>query len=493
MRRDTGGLVKGWATGSTGWAGHTDSGRLLQSRQQDSRNSLGVSWLLDLGFTGGEQGPRKPQRRSTRPGTPRPGIVEPLQSQAMAEGPGKENCSLEGGQPRQTSKRQALRRLQQRAALQGLNGQSTPHADPLHNAPGPFPTHTDPSNGILGHSEPSTGLQSSPLLSLGAELGFPGRPVFEGGTPSEIVSAGLLQPGQQALGGSGSKQPVIPRLDFSRVSSTDAAAEDSERVPEVTFCESLSRRTISQLRPFLLPGILDGASSGYTEQDVPFDISIGLPLPGSPDSWEPFNPTFLGLGAPGFVRSPDPAQSPDLWASQDRQLLPPYYLMSSGSSGVLHASSAVDVSSDVHHDIKAHAAAQCTVTACCRASAGEAVVYTLDSCRLHGSSVGSMEDPLSQTPGPGRQMGAGAGPGSNDDHVDVHPDGESIEYCLEVSPTSEISPQSQSSSPMAATPVRAGPSPETMNRADWSPFMSHLLEDTVKGLFQSPFKRGAKA
>ena len=62
----------------------------------DSRNSLGVSWLLDLGFTGGEQGPRKPQRRSTRPGTPRPGIVEPLQSQAMAEGPGKENCSLEG-------------------------------------------------------------------------------------------------------------------------------------------------------------------------------------------------------------------------------------------------------------------------------------------------------------------------------------------------------------------------------------------------------------
>ena len=134
---------------------------------------------------------------------------------------------------------------------------------------------------------------------------------------------------------------------------------------------------------------------------MPFDISIGLPLPGSPDSWEPFNPTFLGLGAPGFVRSPDPAQSPDLWASQDRQLLPPYYLMSSGSSGVLHASSAVDVSSDVHHDIKAHAAAQCTVTACCRASAGEAVVYTLDSCRLHGSSVGSMEDPLSQTPGPG--------------------------------------------------------------------------------------------
>ena len=104
---------------------------------------------------------------------------------------------LAGGQPRQTSKRQALRRLQQRAALQGLNGQSTPHADPLHNAPGPFPTHTDPSNGILGHSEPSTGLQSSPLLSLGAELGFPGRPVFEGGTPSEIVSAGLLLPGQQ--------------------------------------------------------------------------------------------------------------------------------------------------------------------------------------------------------------------------------------------------------------------------------------------------------
>ena len=61
-------------------------------------------------------------------------------------------------------------------------------------------------------------------------------------------------------------------------------------------------------------------------------------------------------------------------------------------------------------------------------------------------------------------MGAGAGPGSNDDHIDVHPDGESIEYCLEISPTSEISPQSQSSSPMATTPVRAGPSPETMNR-----------------------------
>ena len=58
--------------------------------------SLGVSWLPDWGFTGSEQGSKKPQRSFNRPGTPRPSSVEHLQSQATARGAAKENCSLEG-------------------------------------------------------------------------------------------------------------------------------------------------------------------------------------------------------------------------------------------------------------------------------------------------------------------------------------------------------------------------------------------------------------
>ena len=136
----------------------------------------------------------------------------------------------------------------------------------------------------------------------------------------------------------------------------------------------LSRDT-SQLQATRDGSFCAGVGSDHTEQDIPFDISIGLPLPGSPDSWEPFNPTFLGLGAPGIAQSRDPARSPDLWGSHDRQLLPSY------------------------HDVSAQAAAHCTATACSRASAGEDVVHALDSGPLHGSSTRCTE-PFPETPQP---------------------------------------------------------------------------------------------
>ena len=102
-----------------------------------------------------------------------------------------------GRQPKQTTKRQALRRLQQRAALQSLNGQLTPHDGPLFSTPESLPTLGASTDGIPGQSEPSTGLQCMPRLLLAEQPGFPGRLAFEGGTPSETISASLLQPGQQ--------------------------------------------------------------------------------------------------------------------------------------------------------------------------------------------------------------------------------------------------------------------------------------------------------
>ncbi len=112
-----------------------------------------------------------------------------------------------------------------------------------------------------------------------------------------------------------------------------------------------------------------GVSSERAELGLHFDISIGLPLPGSPSSWEPFNPTFLGLSALGFSQSRDSAQSQDSWGSQNRQLLPSYHLMSSTVSGEAHASWADDVSSDAHHNVSANAEAHCTVAAHSSASA----------------------------------------------------------------------------------------------------------------------------
>ena len=116
-------------------------------------------------------------------------------------------------------------------------------------------------------------------------------------------------------------------------------------------------------------------------------------MPGSPDSWEPFNPTFLGLSAPGFPQSPDSTQSPDPWGSHNRLLTPSYHLMSSAASGMAHASAAGDVSSDAHRDAGADAGVHCTITACGSASAGGGLPNALNSCRLQGCKDGAPETP----------------------------------------------------------------------------------------------------
>ncbi len=102
-----------------------------------------------------------------------------------------------GEQPKQASKRQALRRLQQRTALQSMNGPSAAPAGPLHSGHEPSATCSGSSDGIIGQPEPSPGLHSMPLGPVGKQLGFPGRPSFEGGATSETVSSSLLQPGRQ--------------------------------------------------------------------------------------------------------------------------------------------------------------------------------------------------------------------------------------------------------------------------------------------------------
>lgn len=134
-----------------------------------------------------------------------------------------------------------------------------------------------------------------------------------------------------------------------------------------------------------------GYSSMHAQQGVHFDISIGLLLPGSSDSWEPFNPTFLGLGTPAFAQSLEAAQSSDLWGSQETQQLPSYHLMSSVVSDMMHASSADDASSDAQCDASTHAAAHCTVTSRGRAAGKEDALHALDSCKPHGSSITCVE------------------------------------------------------------------------------------------------------
>lgn len=70
-----------------------------------------------------------------------------------------------------------------------------------------------------------------------------------------------------------------------------------------------------------------GAGLWDAQQGEVFDMSIGLPLPGS---LEPFNPTCLALTTPGFAQCPElPGSSSSLWGEQDDTSLPAQHSMSS--------------------------------------------------------------------------------------------------------------------------------------------------------------------
>ena len=102
-----------------------------------------------------------------------------------------------GGKPEQASKRQAQRRLQQRAALRNLNRQPASHAGPLYSAVNPSPSCFGQSDSSTGQPEPSAHTQSPADLTVGRQPGLPGRPAFEGGTLALPLSSSLLQPGHQ--------------------------------------------------------------------------------------------------------------------------------------------------------------------------------------------------------------------------------------------------------------------------------------------------------
>ena len=102
-----------------------------------------------------------------------------------------------GGKPEQASKRQAQRRLQQRAALQSLNRQPRSDAGLLHSAINSSSSCFGQSDSSTGQAEPSVNAQSPSELALGRQLGLPGRPAFEGGMLAQPLSTSPLQPGHQ--------------------------------------------------------------------------------------------------------------------------------------------------------------------------------------------------------------------------------------------------------------------------------------------------------
>ncbi len=91
-----------------------------------------MSWLPDWGFTGSERTSDKPQRNVNRPGTPRPSTVEPLQSQARAKGPAKENQSLQSNPPFLKQTHSLLHRLCTPLHCLGIMVLCMPDSHPAH-------------------------------------------------------------------------------------------------------------------------------------------------------------------------------------------------------------------------------------------------------------------------------------------------------------------------------------------------------------------------
>ncbi len=145
---------------------------------------------------------------------------------------------------------------------------------------------------------------------------------------------------------------------FAFPSNRDSGAKLSleyHLMGDVIGCSVVSNRKYSQALTFDCC-FCAGAVFDHAQQPAHFDLSIGLPLPGSLGSWEPFNAASLPLSAEDFTHSPEPPGIDSPWGSEVCWLDASKPRMQQREQGVQHASSAADVSSGTaKHDMSAMA------------------------------------------------------------------------------------------------------------------------------------------